>query len=182
MLQSSTWSNYKQHNTVTCRYTLYIVVITPNGAISFISPVLVCSISNPELTRCSGLLTILDGKGKVSVMVDREFTIRDQVERVGVELNILLFLDDQNQQQKLKQGDWLPHYVSTCWTCYSCIGRKKNFTILNGVFPLNLAWVANEIVSVWAWLINFFTSCSTTYWWRTMHQQMMTHHQILRVT
>ena len=59
MLQSSTWSNYKQHNTVK-----YLVGVTPNGAISFISPTFVGSISDPELTRCSGLLSKLDGKGK----------------------------------------------------------------------------------------------------------------------
>ena len=74
MLQSSMWSNYKQHNTAK-----YIVGVTPNGAISFISAAFVGSISVPELTRCSGLLSKLDGKGKVSVMADHGFTIRDQL-------------------------------------------------------------------------------------------------------
>ena len=88
MLQSSTWSNYKQHNT-----DKYLVGITPNGAISFISPAFFGSISDHELTRCSGLMTKLEGKGKVSVMVDHGFTIRDQLKCVGVELNIPPFLD-----------------------------------------------------------------------------------------
>ena len=70
MLQSSTWSNYKQHNTAK-----YLVGVTPNGAISFISPTFVGSISDPELTRCSGLLSKLDGKGKVSVMADRGYKV-----------------------------------------------------------------------------------------------------------
>ena len=51
------------------------------------------SISDHELTRCSGLMTKLEGKGKVSVMVDHGFTIQDQLKCVGVELNIPPFLD-----------------------------------------------------------------------------------------
>ena len=46
MLQTSTWSNYKQHNTAK-----YLVDVTPNGAISSISPTFVGSISDPEFTR-----------------------------------------------------------------------------------------------------------------------------------
>lgn len=101
MLQSSTWSNYKQHNTAK-----YLVGVTPNGAISFISPTFVGSISDPELTRCSGLLSKLDGKGKVSVMADRGFTIRDQLQSIGVELNIPPFLDGRSQlpAEEVQQG------------------------------------------------------------------------------
>ena len=65
MLQSSTWSNYKQHNTIK-----YSVGVTPNGAISFTSTAFAGSISDPELTCCSGLLSKLDEIGKVSVMAD----------------------------------------------------------------------------------------------------------------
>ena len=150
MLQSSTWSNYKQHNTAK-----YLVGITPNGAISFISPVFVGSISDPELTRCSGLLTKLDGKGKVSVMADRGFTIRDQLERIGVELNIPPFLDGKKQLPavEVQQGRSI---ASLRVHVERAIGRMKNFTILKGVFPLNMARVANQIVSVCAWLTNFF--------------------------
>ena len=56
-MQSSTWSQYKHHNTVK-----FLVACTPNGAISFISPVYVGSISDVELTRVSGLLTVLEDK------------------------------------------------------------------------------------------------------------------------
>ena len=57
VLQTSTWSNYKHHNTAK-----YLVGVTPNGVISFISPLYVGSISDPEITLCSGLLTKLGGK------------------------------------------------------------------------------------------------------------------------
>ena len=53
-VQSSTWSNYKHHNT--------LIGCTPNGAVSFVSPLYVGSISDVELTKVSGYLDTLDGK------------------------------------------------------------------------------------------------------------------------
>jgi len=56
-MQSSTWSQYKHHNTVKC-----LVACTPNGTICFISPVYVGSISDVELTCQSSFLTALEDK------------------------------------------------------------------------------------------------------------------------
>ena len=92
MLQTSTWSNYKQHNTAK-----YLVDVTPNGAISSISPTFVGSISGPEFTHRSGLLSKLNGKGNVSVIADRGFIVHDQLHSIGVELNIPPFLDGRDQ-------------------------------------------------------------------------------------
>lgn len=47
-LQSSTWSNYKHNNTAK-----FLVACTPNGAVSFISPLYVGSISDVERTAVS---------------------------------------------------------------------------------------------------------------------------------
>ena len=150
VLQSSTWSNYKQHNT-----SKYLVGVTPNGAISFISPAYVGSISDPELTRCSGLLSKLEGKENISVMADRGFTIRDQLQDIGVKLNIPPFLDGRKQ---LTPGEVLQgrSIASLRIHVERAIGRMKNFTILKGVFPINMARLTNQIVSVCAWLTNFF--------------------------
>ncbi len=48
-MQSSTWSNYKHRNTAK-----FLVACTPNGSISYVSPLYVGSISDVELTRVSG--------------------------------------------------------------------------------------------------------------------------------
>ena len=77
-LQSSTWSNYNHHNTAK-----FLVACTPNGAICFMSPLYVGSISDVELTRCSGFIEKIDGKEGISIMVDRGFTIKDQLEAIG---------------------------------------------------------------------------------------------------
>ena len=44
-IQSSTWSSYKHHNTAK-----FLIAVTPNGCVSFISPLYVGSISDVELT------------------------------------------------------------------------------------------------------------------------------------
>ena len=91
-LQSSTWSSYKHHNTAK-----FLVACTPNGAICFMSPLLVGSISDVELTRHSGCIEKIDAKEGISIMADRGFTIKDQLEAIGADLNIPPFLDGRAQ-------------------------------------------------------------------------------------
>ena len=49
LMQSSTWSNYKHQNTLKV-----LVSCTPNGCISYVSPLYVGGISDVELTKVSG--------------------------------------------------------------------------------------------------------------------------------
>ena len=91
-MQSSTWSQYKQHNTVK-----FLVACTPNGGICYISPVYVGSISDVELTRRSGFLTKLEDKPGISIMADRGFTIKDMLKDLGIDLNIPPFLEGRRQ-------------------------------------------------------------------------------------
>ena len=83
-MQSSTWSDYKHHNTAK-----FLVACTPNGAISFVSPLYVGAISDVELTRVSGFVNKISSYGtdQISVMADKGFTIQDQLNTVGVKLN-----------------------------------------------------------------------------------------------
>lgn len=73
-MQSSTWTQYKHYNTVK-----FLVACTPNGAICFISPVYVGSISDIELTRQSGFLTVLKDTPDVAIRADRGFMIKDML-------------------------------------------------------------------------------------------------------
>ena len=75
--QSSTSNQYKHHNTVK-----FLVACTPNGAVCFISPVYVGSITDVQLTRISGLLTALEDKLGISIMADRGFTIKDMLKEL----------------------------------------------------------------------------------------------------
>ena len=72
----------------------FLVGCTPNGAISFISPVYIGSISDVELTKVSGFLTAMKDKPGVSVMADKGFVVRDTLKEIDVDLNLPAFLNE----------------------------------------------------------------------------------------
>ena len=125
-----------------------------NGAISYISLLYVGSISDVELTRVSGLISKLPRNESASVMADRGFTIRDQLNEVGVELNIPPFLEDQKQlpSSKVQEGCTI---ASLRIHVERAIGRVKNYTILKSPLPLSTSRIASQIVTVCALLVNF---------------------------
>ena len=143
-LQSSTWSNYKHHNTAK-----FLIACTPNGVISYVSPLYVGGISDVELTRVSGFLQTLKGKDGISIMADRGFTIKDQLKEVGVELNMPPFLDGRSQllSEEIKVGRGI---ASLRIHIERAIGRIKQFRILQGTFPLSMIRLFNQVVCVCA--------------------------------
>ena len=148
-LQSSTWSSYKHHNTAK-----FLIGCTPNGAVSHVSELYVGSISDIELTRVSGYLQTLDGKEGVSIMADRGFTIRDLLKEKGISLNIPPFMDGKQQfsPEEIRSGRGI---ASLRIHVERVIGRIKNFAILKSTLPITMIRLANQIVSVCAWLTNF---------------------------
>lgn len=148
-VQGSTWSNYKHHNTAK-----FLIGCTPNGAVSFISQLYVGSISDVELTKVSGYLDTLKDKRGVSVMADRGFTIRDCLAKHGIDLNLPPFMEGKQQlsSSDVEKGRRI---ASLRIHVERAIGRIKNYQILKGVFPNTMIRLANQIVSVCAWLTNF---------------------------
>ena len=148
-MQSSTWSNYKHHNTAK-----FLMACTPNGCISFISPLYVGSISDVELTRVSGLLKSIEDKSGISVMADRGFTIKDMLGEIGVKLNIPPFMEGRKQltAPEVSQGRKI---ASVRIHVERAIGRVKSFHILKHTIPITLAGLSNQIVTVCAFLSNF---------------------------
>ena len=148
-MQSSTWSSYKHHDTAK-----FLIACMPNGCISFISPLYVGSISDVELTRVSGFLTRLEDKPGISIMADRGFTVKDMLERIGVELNIPPFMEGREQlpAKEIQEGR---NIASLRIHVERAIGRIKTYTILKQTLPLSLARISNQVVCVCAYLTNF---------------------------
>ena len=148
-MQSSTWSNYKHHNTAKA-----LIGCTPNGAVTFVSKLYVGSISDVELTRVSGYLDTMNGKRGASVMADRGFTVRDLLQDKGVDLNIPPFMEGRQQlsASDVKSGRGI---ASLRIHVERLIGRIKNYAILKGTFPITMIRIADQILSVCAWLTNF---------------------------
>lgn len=148
-MQSSTWSQYKHHNTAK-----FLVACTPNGAICYISPVYVGSISDVELTRTCGILDTLVDKPGISIMADRGFTIKDMLKELNIDLNIPPFLEGRHQlpAAEVEQGRKI---ASLRIHVERAIGRLKTFSILKQTIPISMARLTNQIVCVCAFLSNF---------------------------
>ena len=112
MLQSTSWSNYKHHNTLKV-----LIGCTPNGAISFVSSAYLGSISDPALTKDCGFLDKLQGMQGTSVMADRGFTIQYALQPLGVSLNLPPFMEGRGQ---LPAEDVHAERAVRSITAYSC--------------------------------------------------------------
>eukprot|EP00731_Ephydatia_muelleri_P000826 Em0001g826a len=93
--------------------------------------------ANVELTQVSGFLEKLDAKKGISIMADRGFTIQEQLQKIGVALNIPPFLNDCKQlpPEDVQKGR---HIASLRIHIERAIGRMKKYDILQGVFPLSM--------------------------------------------
>ena len=148
-MQSSTWSQYKHHNTAK-----FLVACTPNGSISYVSPLYVGSISDVELTCICGFLTKLEDKPGISIMADRGFTVKDMLEKLGIELNIPPFMEGRQQlpSEEIEAGRKI---ASLRIHIERAIGRIKTYRILTSTIPLSMARLSNQIVCICAFLSNF---------------------------
>ena len=97
---------------------------------------------------------MLDGKSGVSVMADRGFTVCDVLAEKGMQLNIPPFMKGREQltTEDVKRGR---NIASLRIHVERAISRIKNYTILKGTLPITMIRIANQIVSVFAWLTNF---------------------------
>ena len=91
---------------------------TPNGAVSFVLPLYVGSISDVELTKASGYLSTLNGKSGITLMADCGFTVHDLLASKEVGLNIPPFLQGRKKMsvEDVQRGRHIASnpYPTTC--------------------------------------------------------------------
>ena len=144
--QSQTWSEYKHHNTWKA-----LIGISPTGAITFVSKLWSGRVSDKEITRKSGLIDLLEPGD--NVMADRGFDIAD-ILPVGVTLNIPPFKGSRSQLTPAESEE-TAQIAAVRIHVERAIGRIKNYHILNGVLPLSLCPLTNQIFTVCSLLTNF---------------------------
>ena len=129
--RSSTYSNYKKHNTVK-----FLVGITPNGCVSFLSKCWGGRVSDKQLTQESGFFNLLEPGD--TILADRGFTIEEDIAVHGAKLQIPSFTRGKTQlsQREVEQSQQLARvriHVERI------IGLLKNkYTILKGPLPVHL--------------------------------------------
>lgn len=144
--QSQTWSNYKHHNTFKV-----LVAISPIGQVTFVSKLWGGRVSDKAITKESGLLDLLEAGD--NVMADRGFDIKD-ILPAGVDLNLPPFKGTR-AQLTAKEVEDTARIASVRIHVERAIGRIKNYHILDGVLPLSLAHVADQVFTVCSYLTNF---------------------------
>ena len=135
-IQSSTWSSYKHHNTFKG-----LVGISPTGACIFVSRLYTGGISDQEITRCSGILGLVEPGD--AVMADKGFDISYELLIRGCHLNIPPFVRGGHMSKanviKTRKIASLRIHVERA------IGRIKQYRILSGVIPLSIASFVDDI-------------------------------------
>ena len=144
------WSNYKHHSTIK-----FLIGITPQGSISFISSCVGGRMSDKEITETSGLLQhLLPGMILVTfqlkiglvnishigdiILADRGFTCDDYARMVMAEIKIPFFTKGKKQLEKVNV-DWSRELSIVRIHVERVIGvLKQKFTILQGVLPISL--------------------------------------------
>ena len=145
-LNGELFSSYKHHTTLKG-----LIGITPAGTIPFIGQLYTGSISDREIVIRSGLLELPFDESD-SVMAEKGFTIEDLLP-LGVYLNIPPFLG-KSAQMPADQVVLTQKIASLRMHVERAINKIKNFHIWDGVLPLSLFGLANQIWSVCALLCN----------------------------
>lgn len=147
LLQSQLYSSYKSNTTLKG-----LIGITPNGAVSFVSCLYTGSISDKEITRCSGILDLLEPGD--SIMADKGFDIEEMLRGKNVKFNIPPFL--KNQEQFSAQDVQTTKAIASLRIHVErAIRRIKEFHFFDSDIPLSMLGSINQLYTVACLLTNF---------------------------
>ena len=144
--QSQMYSDYKSATTLKG-----LVGVDPRGSFTFISMLFSGSISDKEITKESGLLSVLEqllSKGMLKsgdgVMVDKGFPIRNEVEKLGLVLHIPPMAPGEGQ---MSGGDVQSTKKIAAHRVHveRAISRAKKFKIVDNRIDLSLWPSVNQI-------------------------------------
>ena len=129
--RAKTYSNYKKHNTIK-----FLIGITPNGAISFLSKCWGGRATDKCITKNSGFLDLVE-HGDV-ILADRGFDIADDLGVYGARLEIPSFTRGKNQLS-LQEVEYSKRLSKVRIHVERVIGLLKNkYTFLQSTLPVNL--------------------------------------------
>ena len=131
MVRAQSYSNYKSHNTIK-----FLIAITPQGVISFISQAWGGRTSDKHITEnCGFLEKLLPGD---QVLADRGFTVQDSVGLYCAELVIPPLTRGKSQLSRI-EIDKARQLSRVRIHVERVIGVLRNkYTLLQSTLPINL--------------------------------------------
>ena len=140
MARAQTYSNYKHHNTVK-----YLIAITPQGTVSFISDGWGGRVSDKHLTEECGLLNKLI-PGDV-ILADRGFDIKDSVGLYCATIKIPAFTKGKKQLDGI-EVEQTRRIANLRIHVERVIGNvRKKYSVLNATQPIDFAKVRSGLVT-----------------------------------
>ena len=135
LARAQTWSNYKHHNTVK-----FLIGITPQGAVSFLSKAWGGRASDKQITENSGLLSkLLPGD---VILADRGFNISESVGLMCAQVKIPAFTRGKKQLSPL-EVEATRKIAHVRIHVERVIGLVRNkYTILRDILPVD--YLQNE--------------------------------------
>ena len=146
--QVLTYSSYKSHNTFKS-----LIGVSPNGLVTYVSDIWGGRVSDRYITEHCGFLDLVEAGD--NIMADRGFNVEDLLVDRGAKLNIPPFRDEGSVQLTPAQIEKTRRIATLRIHVERCIGYGKNYRILDGVMPLSLSPVVNDIIKVCFLLGNF---------------------------
>ena len=143
--RGQTWSNYKHTNTMK-----YLIGITPAGAVSFLSRGWSGKVSDNEITNRSSFYDFVQNGDMV--MVDRGFTIEEELATRGATLKIPAFT--KNKQMSAKDVHNSRKISNVRIHVERVIGRTKKFKILNSIILIKMVDLLDSVMVVICALVN----------------------------
>ena len=137
LARAATWSSYKHHNTVK-----FLIGITPQGVVSYISKAWGGRVSDKYLTENCGILNkLLPGD---IVLADRGFDIADSVGMYQAKLHLPAFTRGKNQLSALEVEE-SRSIANVRIHVERVIGNvRQKYSILKGTIPLNFLSVRED--------------------------------------
>ena len=148
-IQSSLFSHYRHHITYKG-----LVGVSPSGTITFISELYDGSTPGVEIVKKCGILNKELWKKDDDLMAGRGFTIKKQVERLGVPLNMSSYLARKDQ---LFEKEVTESYIIAAVRTHveRAIQRIKYFRQIRTEIPLTMHEYVNQIWTVSSLICNF---------------------------
>ena len=155
--QSQCYSTYKSHTTMKA-----LVGVDPRGSLIFVSSLFSGSISDKSITSKSGFLDMLNDYVKAGwlqvgdgIMADKGFTIKDELEAIGLKLNIPPFAPRDGGQMPASDVCRTRSIATHRVVVERAIGRIKCFKIIAGTVDIGFMTNINQIWSVCCFLTTF---------------------------